>query len=60
MNSSQPTDQQISTSVKSVPIVWGVEALKQVTGGSTKLGDPVWVTASDGQPQIVHIPDPAW
>jgi len=49
MNSSQPTDQPGDSAVKSVPIVLDAEALKQVAGGSTVIGDPGWFTVPDGQ-----------
>ena len=60
MNSSQSTDPQISGSIKTAPVVLDAEALKQVAGGVTTIGDPGWVTVSGDQPQSVKVPDPAW
>jgi len=49
MNSSQPTDQPGDSAVKSDPIVLDAEVLKEVAGGTTHVGDPVWFAVPDGQ-----------
>jgi len=60
MNSSQPTDPQISGSAKTVPVVLDAETLKQVAGGVTTIGDPGWATVSGDRPQVIKVPDPGW
>lgn len=52
MNNSQPTDQPGNSTAKSEPIVLDAEALKQVAGGSTHIGDPVWSTVPDDQASV--------